>query len=124
MLPGRRLYFNKLAVGVWSQMRALNGLLDRRQLHLQNDYHKQYLAAWNYLVTETVRECGKLCQRQKEISWRAPIVVLDIDGVLDRMVFTFPSATAAGIRALSLLHAHGFAIALNTARTLREVKEY
>jgi len=123
-LLGRRLYFNKLAAGTWSQMRALNGLRDPRQLHRQKDYHKQYLAAWNYLVTETVRECGKLCQQRNEIRWQDPIIVLDIDGVLDRMVFSFPSATAAGIRALSLFHAHGFAMALDTARTLREVKEY
>jgi hydroxymethylpyrimidine pyrophosphatase-like HAD family hydrolase len=51
-------------------------------------------------------------------------VSLDIDGVLDRMAFGFPSTTAAGIQAISLLHAHGFTIALNTARSLREVVEY
>jgi hydroxymethylpyrimidine pyrophosphatase-like HAD family hydrolase len=50
--------------------------------------------------------------------------VTDIDGVLDRMVFGFPATTAAGIQAISLLHAHGFSIALNTARTLDEVKLY
>jgi hydroxymethylpyrimidine pyrophosphatase-like HAD family hydrolase len=40
------------------------------------------------------------------------------------MVFGFPSTTAAGIKAISLLHAHGFAIAVNTARALHEVKQY
>jgi hydroxymethylpyrimidine pyrophosphatase-like HAD family hydrolase len=49
---------------------------------------------------------------------------MDIDGVLDRMVFGFPSTTAAGIKAISLLHTHGFSIVANTARSLHEVKEY
>jgi hydroxymethylpyrimidine pyrophosphatase-like HAD family hydrolase len=40
------------------------------------------------------------------------------------MVFGFPSTTAAGIKAISLLHAHGFTVAVNTARTLQEVKQY
>jgi hydroxymethylpyrimidine pyrophosphatase-like HAD family hydrolase len=50
--------------------------------------------------------------------------MMDIDGVLDRMVFGFPCTTAAGIKAISLLHSHGFPVAANTARTLREVKQY
>jgi hydroxymethylpyrimidine pyrophosphatase-like HAD family hydrolase len=50
--------------------------------------------------------------------------VLDIDGVLDRRVFGFPCTTAAGIEALSLLHVHEFSIALNTARSASEVKDY
>jgi len=51
-------------------------------------------------------------------------VVLDIDGVLDKQIFGYPSTTAAGMRALGLLHSHGRAVALNTARTVREGKEY
>jgi HAD superfamily hydrolase (TIGR01484 family) len=50
--------------------------------------------------------------------------MLDIDGVLDRRQFGFPCTTAAGIEALSLLHAHQISIALNTARSVAEVKAY
>jgi hydroxymethylpyrimidine pyrophosphatase-like HAD family hydrolase len=120
----RRLFFNKLAVGTWSQHKALGGLSGPRQLRHQAELNQQYIDAWNFLVTETVRECGKLCQPRNAIQWQEPIIILDIDGVLDRMVFSFPSTTAAGIRAVSLFHAHGFTVALDTARTLREVKEY
>ena len=49
---------------------------------------------------------------------------MDIDGVLDRQVFGFPSTSAAGIQAVSLLHAHDFATAVDTARSMSEVKEY
>ena len=123
-ISSSRLFINKLAAGTWSQVWAINSMHDRRQLRRQKDYHRQYLAAWNFLVTETVRECGNLCHKPSEIVWRNPIIALDIDGVLDRMVFSFPSATAAAIQAVSIFHTHGCTIALDTARTLREVKEY
>ena len=29
--------------------------------------------------------------------WRSPLVVMDIDGVLDKQIFGFPSTTAAGV---------------------------
>jgi hydroxymethylpyrimidine pyrophosphatase-like HAD family hydrolase len=56
--------------------------------------------------------------------WRAPLIVLDVDGVLDRRVFGFPCTTTAGVAALSLLSAHEFSVALNTARSAAEVKAY
>jgi hydroxymethylpyrimidine pyrophosphatase-like HAD family hydrolase len=51
-------------------------------------------------------------------------MVLDVDGVLDRQIFGFPSTTASGIHALSLLASHGFAVALNTARSVSQTQEY
>jgi hydroxymethylpyrimidine pyrophosphatase-like HAD family hydrolase len=119
-----RLFFNKLLASMRAQSMAIGGLQHGRLLSERSAFNQQYLSAWNFLVGETVRECGKLCQRPEEIGWHAPVVVVDIDGVLDRMVFGFPSTTAAGIQAVSLLHGHGFAMAVNTARTLGEVKEY
>ena len=121
---GKRLFLNKLLAAMCAQDRAILGLQNPRLLHRRQQFNKQYISAWNFLVEETVRECSRLCHRPREIHWHTPLVVADIDGVLDRMVFGFPSTTAAGIKALSLLHAHGFAIAVNTARTLREVKQY
>ena len=121
---GKRLFLNKLLAGFWAQNLAILGLQDSRFTTRRGKFHQQYTSAWNFLVRETVRECGKLCLRADSMSWQGPLVVLDIDGVLDRMVFGFPSTTAAGIRALSLLARHGVTVALNTARTLTEVKEY
>ena len=120
----KRLFLNKLLAAICAQDRATLGLQNPRLLPQRQEFHKQYTSAWNFLVGETVRECGRLCHRPREIHWHTPLVVADVDGVLDRMVFGFPSTTAAGIKALSLFHAHGFTIAVNTARTLREVKQY
>jgi hydroxymethylpyrimidine pyrophosphatase-like HAD family hydrolase len=119
-----RLFLHKLLAGLWAQNLATLGLQDTRFASRRHEFHRQYVSAWNFLVCQTVRECGRLCRGYDNLRWHSPLVVLDIDGVLDRMVFGFPSTTAAGIKALCLLARHGFAIALNTARTLREVKEY
>ena len=119
-----RLFLNKLLVGLRAESLAFNGLQQARLVSQRSSFSQHYISGWNFLVRETVRECGKLCQRPERVEWHTPLVVADIDGVLDRMVFGFPSTTAAGIKAISLLHAHGFAIAVNTARTLEEVKHY
>lgn len=119
-----RLFLNKLVVGLWAQNLATLGLENPHLVARRDVFHRQSVSAWNFLVSQTVRECGKLCRPARDVGWRAPLVVLDVDGVLDRMVFGFPSTTAAGIQALSLWASHGFMVALNTARTLREVKEY
>jgi hydroxymethylpyrimidine pyrophosphatase-like HAD family hydrolase len=119
-----RLFPNKLLAGLWAQNLATLGLENSRLVCRRDTFNRQYIAAWNFLVSQTLRECGKLCRTPGNMGWHAPLVVLDIDGVLDRMVFGFPSTTAGGIQALSLFACHGFTVALNTARTLREVKEY
>lgn len=120
----QRLLMNKLLVGLWSQNLATLGLETPGILHRRTESHRQYVASWNFLVEQTLRECGKYCYCPDEIRQQSPLVAIDIDGVLDRMVFGFPSTTAAGIKAISLLHAHGFTIVANTARSLPEVKQY
>jgi hydroxymethylpyrimidine pyrophosphatase-like HAD family hydrolase len=119
-----RLFANKLLAGLWAQNLATLGLQNPRLAWRRDEFHRKSVSAWNFLVSQTVGECGKLCRTRDNPRWGSPLIVLDIDGVLDRMVFGFPSTTAAGIKALSLFACHGFTVALNTARTLREVKEY
>src|SRR5262249_19751360 len=119
-----RLFLNKVLAGLWAQNLATLGLQNPRLAEQRHGFHKQYTRAWNFLVGQTVRECGKLCRVSKKVCWHSPLVVLDIDGVLERMVFGFPSTSAAGIKALSLFASHGFTVAVNTARSLGEVKEY
>jgi hydroxymethylpyrimidine pyrophosphatase-like HAD family hydrolase/adenine/guanine phosphoribosyltransferase-like PRPP-binding protein len=119
----QRLFLNKLLAGTWAMQTALaqlaEGTADRAA-----EFNRRYLDAWNFLITHTVRLCGHVVARPATLGWHSPIVMLDIDGVLDKGVIGFPSTSAAGLRALSLLHAHDIAITLNTARTLAEVKEY
>jgi hydroxymethylpyrimidine pyrophosphatase-like HAD family hydrolase len=120
----QRLFLFKLLAGTTTLSDALSRLSRcTHPAHHPNGY-RDYLQATRFLLLHTARFCGRFCGRPQEPSLHSPLVVLDIDGVLDRRIFGFPSTTAAGIRAIQLLHAHKFAVALNTARSLAEVKEY
>jgi hydroxymethylpyrimidine pyrophosphatase-like HAD family hydrolase len=122
----RRLFTHKLLAGLWAMNQTQQQLLSShpRGRDAQRDYHLRFMNAWNFLTVQTARYCGSLCDLRSDMCWRAPLIVLDLDGVLDRRVFGFPCTTAAGIQALSLLSAHDFSVALNTARSAAEVKDY
>jgi hydroxymethylpyrimidine pyrophosphatase-like HAD family hydrolase len=120
-----RLFRHKLLAGVWAMDAALRGLLYQPHLtHRQQDFHRQFVSAWHFLTVQAARFCGGLCGAPAAPRWGSPLVVLDVDGVLDRRLFGFPCTSAAGVRALALLHAHGWPVAIDTARSAAEVKEY
>jgi hydroxymethylpyrimidine pyrophosphatase-like HAD family hydrolase len=120
-----RLFFGKLLAGIWSMESSLAGALGKPQPGCDvASYNVLYIRAWNFLTRMTARFCGDLCHRSRTVSWHSPLVVMDIDGVLDRRIFGFPTTTAAGIKALRYLHDHGFAIAVDTARSVGEVRDY
>jgi hydroxymethylpyrimidine pyrophosphatase-like HAD family hydrolase len=120
-----RLFFGKLLAGIWSLESSLDSLLKQpRSDQRAAELNAQYIRAWDFLTRECARFCGDLCDRPQSARWRSPLVVLDVDGVLDRRIFGFPTTTAAGIRALRCFHAHDLSVAINTARSAREVKEY
>jgi HAD superfamily hydrolase (TIGR01484 family) len=122
---GDRLFLNKLLAGTWSMIHAQLNLNDKRLTHRMKDFNQQYLQAWQFLTLQTARHCGRQCVRPQSRRWQSPLVVLDVDGVLDRNVFSaFPSITGAGMQAVSLLHSHGLAVTLDSARSLYEVKQY
>ncbi|HEY2946041.1 MAG TPA: HAD hydrolase family protein [Vicinamibacteria bacterium] len=120
----QRLFPYKLLAGTAALKAALDNLRDPRLRHRHQEFNRSYIEAADFLTVHTVRFCARRCRRPDAAAWRSPLVVLDVDGVLDKQIFGFPSTTAAGIEALSLLHTHGVAVALNSARTLREVQEY
>ena len=119
-----RLFMNKLMAGTWSMASALRLLKQPQLSDTSAKLNEQYNRAWDFLTLESMRFCGNMCSRPQSLAWRSPLVVLDIDGVLDRRHFGFPTTTAAGIRALSLLHSNGYAIAVDTARSAHEIKDY
>jgi hydroxymethylpyrimidine pyrophosphatase-like HAD family hydrolase len=121
----QRLFINKLLAGLWAMKQAQEHLFGKaRVAERQQAFHRRFMSAWNFLTVQTARHCGGYCRPPAEPRWRSPLVTLDIDGVLDRRVFGFPCTTAAGIEALSLLSAHELSVAVNTARSVAEVKAY
>lgn len=119
-----RIMLHKILAGSWSLDRALENLNDPRMRARHEEFNQKYIDTWNFLVAHTARFCAKLCHKPAEIRWGAPLVVLDVDGVIDQQVFGYPSTTLAGMQAISLLQQNGFSIALNTARSVPELKEY
>jgi hydroxymethylpyrimidine pyrophosphatase-like HAD family hydrolase len=119
-----RIFPYKLLAGIVALRAALDNLDDPRLKDRHADFNRGYIEALDFLAAHTARFCARRCRRPDPPSWRSPLVVLDVDGVVDKHIFGFPSTTAAGIEAISLLHAHGMAIALNSARTLGELREY
>jgi hydroxymethylpyrimidine pyrophosphatase-like HAD family hydrolase len=120
-----RLFMNKLLAGLWAIESAQASLFGKRHAATrQQALHERFMRAWDFLTVHAARYCGRYSRPPPQPGWRAPLVMLDVDGVLDRRIFGFPCTTAAGIQALSLLHAHGFSVALNSARAAAEVREY
>ncbi len=121
----RRLFINKLLAGLWTMSSAQSHLFATPQpTESQQQRRQQFMSAWKFLTEQTARFCGDLCRSAREVEWRSPLVFLDVDGVLDQCRFGFPSTTTGGMEAVSLLAAHGFRVALNTARSTSEVKAY
>ena len=119
-----RLMLNKLLAGLWTMKRAHDQLLGKASLaERQQFFHRQFLGAWDFLTVQAARYCGRQ-RTSAPPRWRAPLVALDIDGVIDRRLFGFPTTTPAGVEALALLNAHGCSVALDTARSVAEVKAY
>jgi hydroxymethylpyrimidine pyrophosphatase-like HAD family hydrolase/adenine/guanine phosphoribosyltransferase-like PRPP-binding protein len=121
----QRLFVNKLLAGAWTIKSSLDGLFQAGHTPKPRiGYHRRYLQAWEFLTFQSARFSGRHFGPPRSLAWRSPLVVLDVDGVIDRRLFGWPCTTAEGIEALSLLSEGGFSVALNTARSLPEVKEY
>lgn len=121
----QRLLTNKLLAGLWTMSRAQEQLFRKPQTaEMQQLLHEQIMRAWHFLSEQAARFCGVHCRSSQDLRWRSPLVALDVDGVLDLRRLGFPSTTADGIKAVSLLKAHGFCVVLNTARSVAEVKTY
>jgi hydroxymethylpyrimidine pyrophosphatase-like HAD family hydrolase len=84
--------------------------------------HARFVRAWDLLTLETARHLGREIAGKRPSTWRAPVVFLDVDGVIDRRLFGYPASTAAGVQALSLLASRS--AVLNTTRCVAEVKAY
>ena len=121
----RRLFMNKLLAGIWRMHEAQEQLFAMpRDAGAQQELHRRFMRAWDFLTIQTARYCGSHYAPPADQRWHAPLLYLDVDGVIDRRLFGFPATTAAGIAALSKLSSHGISVALNTARSVAEVKDY
>lgn len=121
----QRLFPHKLFAGFWAMNQARGQLFGKSLPHdAQRLHDRRFLAAWNFLTVQCARACGAALVQAAPMVWLSPIVFLDVDGVIDRRLFGFPTTSAAGVEALWLLRAHEISVAINTARSVSEVKDY
>jgi trehalose-6-phosphatase len=119
-----RMFLQKLTAALWACETALNDMKKPERFGRHAEMNELYLRARRFLTREIAHYCGRHCVPPKRRQWRGPLVVLDVDGVIDDWFFSFPTTTAAGMRAISMLNAHEMPIVLNSARTLEEISEY
>jgi hydroxymethylpyrimidine pyrophosphatase-like HAD family hydrolase len=91
---------------------------DRRE-----DWNRQFIATRSFAAFHVARYCGRMLGTPPT-AWERRLCFLDLDGVFDWGLLSFPHTTACGMRALLLLQRNRFSVVLNTARSLEHVREY
>ncbi len=120
-----RILLNSLAAGLWymyeAQQRMMTG---HAASNWQWNHHRIFMSSWHFLTVLMARFSGSLFGPILPPAWQGPIIFLDIDGVIDLRLMGFPSPTYASAVALRKLSVAGFSVALNSARSAAEVREY
>jgi len=119
-----RLPFCNILAGQWEMGAALYCLNRQRPVHQLQDAHAAYIRAWTFSMVQMARYCAQFIPPHAPALAERPLVFLDVDGVIDQHLFSFPTTTQSGIRALSLLLTARFPVYLNTARSVFDVQAY
>lgn len=86
--------------------------------------NKRSVQARTFLAETMCRFVSGLHQRAYDNEWTKKLFFLDLDGVYDTEVLGFPHTTISGIEAVGRLRTNGWAIVLNTGRSIQNVKSY
>jgi hydroxymethylpyrimidine pyrophosphatase-like HAD family hydrolase len=120
-----RLPLYKLLAGEAAMSTSLFLLQDPRLARRHFEFSKTYIDAWTYSMIQTARFCARfLPPATAAVDPEGRVVFCDVDGVIDRHLFRFPTTTQDGLRALALLRGHGLPVYLDTARSCHDVREY
>jgi len=120
----RRLIYYQIYCGSEAMEEASRRISNMDYVPLYQELNDRYQRMFFRLVSDTSRYFSRLCGGAPVKEWRQPLFVMDCDDVLDKGIFGFPSTTASGVKALSLLRAHGICGIVNTARSIADVQEY
>jgi hypothetical protein len=115
-LPDRLLLYKLLYSAV--VMRGALYWMNRKPA----ESNQRYIQARDFATFQMARHCGRTIEAPAQ--WTPRLFFLDLDGVLDWPHLGFPHTTPDGIRALQHLAAGGYAVVLNTLRSVRHVREY
>jgi hypothetical protein len=119
-----RLPLYKLLSGENQMGSSLYCLGDSKLTARHAEFNRSYIEAWTFSMIQMARFCATFLPKSVPPITPGPIVFSDVDGIIDQHVFSFPTTTPSGIRALALLGVHGIPVYLNTARSGYDVREY
>jgi len=118
-----RITLYKVLTGLQT-MQCSGKIHDDKLSSRHQEYSDDFIKAWTFTMIQLARYTASFVPKLVVKSPFNTIVVSDVDGVIDQHIIGIPSNTPSGIKALSLLHSHGYPIVLNTARSIYDVKEY
>lgn len=106
--------------------RILHRILSRRETDDPIRMNQRLVRALNFRVYTMNRFwAGRAHLTDSRAATQSPpVFFMDLDGVFDSETLGFPHTTPSGIKALSLLQAHGYTIVPNTGRSHEHVRNY
>ena len=119
-----RITLYKVLTGLWTMQWSLARLHNTKLSARHRAYSDDFIKAWTFTMIQLARYTASFVPRLEVHAPFSTIIVSDVDGVIDQHINGIPSNTPSGIEALSLLHAHGYPVMLNTARSVYDVKAY
>ncbi len=119
-----RILLWKLVHGTVVNGQAIAAIALEKRTEAQQQWHRRFYKARNFLVHEMNRFNGSLLPHAAPSEWTGPLFVTDLDGVFDTEIFGFPHTTTSGLVALAALQSHGYSVIVNTARGITDVLQY
>lgn len=121
---GGRMMLWKLLHGRFVGTRACAEMARNRPSEVLGNWHERFYLARNFLVYEMNRFGASLLGAAPPAHWTGRLFFMDLDGVFDSNVFGFPQTTTSGLLALATLRRHGFSVIPDTARSVKDVRQY
>ena len=120
-----RLLPYKLLCGI-SAMAAVTYWIGRVPMERREELNRRYNAARDFLVFQMSRHCAESFGPGPRTGWSKRLFFLDLDGVFDFEFFGpfFQHTTPSGLSALRLLKAHGYAVVINSGRSVKHIRDY
>ncbi|HYS21682.1 MAG TPA: HAD hydrolase family protein [Gemmatimonadales bacterium] len=119
-----RLIWYKLLYGAMALRWALLGIRDARRESQRAAWNARFVASRSFLAFQLHRECASLLPLRGAVRWSRRLFFLDLDGVFDSELLPFPHTTGHGLEALALLQSEGYAVVLNSGRSVEHIRQY
>jgi hydroxymethylpyrimidine pyrophosphatase-like HAD family hydrolase len=119
-----RLFLYRLLYATVVKKRSAESVIRQRPRDTQEQLNRRYILSWNHLIYTMNQFWGSIAAGANSSSFNGPLFFMDLDGVFDTEILGFPHTTPSGLAALRRLQSKGYAIVLNTGRSVEHVRNY